>query len=301
MIKRIPIVLLTILLAACGRHPPPLPGNPERIVSMAPSITECIFAAGGGDRLVGVSAFCTYPEAVHHLPAIGGYTDTNYEMIYSLEPDLVFILDEHGSAAERLAALGIPSFKVDTSTIPAILESLQNLGSLFHTEETADLEVARLKQRMEEIQTRTRDAPPRRVLISVGRNIGTGDLSDVYVAGRNTLYNEMLEMLGAQNVYSGNLEYAKLSREGLMRLAPDVIIDLVPDLASYGNLTADDVRQEWNILASVPAVRDGQVHVLSNNYVCIPGPRFVLTFEDIARAVYPECFAATAQNNLVTE
>lgn len=290
MINRILTLMLFALVAACSKPstPPPLPDNPGRIVSMAPSITECVFAAGGGARLVGVTDFCTYPDTARSLPRVGGYTDINYEMIYSLKPDLVLLFAEHQSATERLSTLGIPTLQLDTSTIPAILETLGTLGSLFHTEATTGKEIARLQQRMNSIRERTRNAPPRRVLISVGRNIGSGELSDVYVAGRNTLYNEMLELIGAQNVYTGNLEYAKLSREGLMRLAPDVIIDLVPDLESIYHLTPQDVRKDWNLLAGIPAVKNEQVHVLGNDYVCIPGPRFILAFEDIAHAVYPE-------------
>ncbi|MEE9367604.1 MAG: helical backbone metal receptor [Pontiella sp.] len=257
---------------------------------MAPSITECIFAIGAGDRVVGVTKFCNFPDAAVSLPKIGGYTDANYEMIYTLKPDVAIMLHEHYAAAERLGALGIPHIKVDTSTIPAIFETLRTLGTVFHTEDVAEMEIERLQQRISEIQTITKDAPKRKVLVSIGRNMGSGGLTDVYVAGILTLYNEMLELIGAENVYSGSMEYAKLSHEAIMRLDPDVIIDLIPDLETSLNLKPNEVRQEWNILKNVTAVKNGEVHVFGGDYVCIPGPRFVLTFENIARAIYPEYF-----------
>ncbi len=281
-----------LLLFSCGKPPEPLP-VPEkvnRIISLAPSITECAFAIGGSDRIVGVTSFCNYPETANARPKIGGYSDVNYEMIYTLKPDLAILLPEHNAAAKRLTALGIPHIKVDTSTIPAIFETLHTLGAIFHTEQAAQTEIDRLQHRIDKIKALTQASPTRRVLISIGRNMGSGGLSDVYVAGKNTLYNEMLALIGAENVYSGSMEYARLSHEGIMRLKPDVIIDLIPDLETSRNLNLEEVRNEWNILNNVTAVKNGEVHVFGGDYVCVPGPRFVLTFENIARAVYPECF-----------
>jgi len=286
------LFFIALLLCSCGKQPStlPLPEKAVRVISMAPSITECIFSIGGGERVVGVTTFCNYPKATDALPKIGGYTDANYEMIYSLKPDLAILLNEHFAAAERLAALDIPHIRVDTSTIPAIFETLRTLGEVLRTENEAEKEIGRLQHRMDEIKTLTQEAPKRRVLISIGRNMGSGGLTDVYVAGKQTLYNEMLELIGAENVYSGSMEYARLSHEGIMRLGPDVIIDLIPDLESSINLNLEEVRREWDILKNVTAVKNDEVHVFGGDYVCVPGPRFVLTFENIAKAVYPECF-----------
>ncbi|MEN7973172.1 MAG: helical backbone metal receptor [Verrucomicrobiota bacterium] len=286
------VPLCLFLFSGCGKQPTTLeaPENVRRVVSLAPSITECIFAAGGGDRLVGVTSYCNYPAEANALPKIGGYADANYEAIYTLKPDLVIILDEHFAAAERLAALGIPHLRVDTTAIPGILQTLETLGEVFQTRETAEETIARLKEHIAAIKEHTAGEPPRRVLVSIGRNMGTGGLSDVYVAGSQTLYNEILDQLGAQNVYTGNMEYARISFEGIMRLDPDVIIDLIPDLETAQNLNIEKVRNEWNSLANVAAVKNREVHVFGGDYVCVPGPRFALIFEDIARAVYPSCF-----------
>lgn len=264
---------------------------------MAPSITECIYAIGGGDRVVGVTTECNYPADADALPKIGGYSDANYEAIYTLKPDLAIIPTEHYAAGDRLTALGIPHLRVDTSTIPTIFQTMETLGDLFQTQEAASKTIAQLKQRIDSIKARTAGEPSRRVLISIGRNMGNGGLSDVYVAGQSTLYNEMLEMLGAINVYAGKMEYARISTEGILRLQPDVIIDLIPDLETASNVNMEEVRNEWNILKNVAAVKKGEVHVFGGDYVCVPGPRFVLTFENIARAVYPACFNDTHAKN----
>ena len=290
--RRISMLLPIALLTACGKpaEPLPMPKHVNRIVSMAPSLTECLFAIGAGDRVVGDTTFCTYPPEAAELPKIGGYTDANYEKLYTLKPDMVVLLDEHVAAVERLRALGIPCARLDTSTMPSILNTLQTLGNLLDEQEKSQAIVAEIQERMSEIRKRTAHAPQRRVLISIGRNMGTGTLSDIYVVGRNTLYHEMLETIGAENVYTGSLEYAHMSQEGIMRLAPDVVIDLIPDLGTSVQMTVEEVRAQWNALENIPAVKSGQVYVCDDDYVCVPGPRFILVFEDIARAVYPECF-----------
>ncbi|MDH3981791.1 MAG: ABC transporter substrate-binding protein, partial [Kiritimatiellaceae bacterium] len=150
--------------------------------------------------------------------------------------------------------------------------------------------IAAAKKRIAEIQEITKGTDPKKVLISIGRNMGTGGITAVYVAGQNTLHNEMLKLLGAQNVYEGDLEYARMSKEGIMHLNPDIIIDLIPDLETSVKMTTDEVRSEWEILRTVPAVKNDQVYVFGSDYVCIPGPRFILVLEDIARAVYPDKF-----------
>ena len=97
-----------------------------------------------------------------------------------------------------------------------------------------------------------------------------------------------LDLIGAESVYTGSLSYARLSSESIMRLDPDVIIDLIPDLGTSRKLNHKQVQREWNELENVSAVKNGEVHVFDDDYVCIPGPRFILLLENIARAVYPD-------------
>ena len=287
------LIVVSLLLGGCGK-PPSAPIPPEearRVVSLAPSLTECVYAVGAGDRLVGVSSFCTYPEEATSLPRIGGYTDTNYERIYTLQPDLVVLLPEHADARARLQALDIPYLQVDTFTIHDILATLRTFGEAFGTEEMAQRVADDLEERISAIRTATQDAPKRAVLVSIGR--GNDNLAQVYAAGRGTLYDEMLEIAGASNVYGGSLEYAPISRESIMRLNPETIIDLLPDLEKRGGKTAQQATHDWDFLPGVAAVKNGQVHVFTDEYVCIPGPRFILTLEQIAHAIHPECFGAT--------
>ena len=134
----------------------------------------------------------------------------------------------------------------------------------------------------------TRGKPQSRVLLSIGRTMGTGTLKDVYIAGKNTFYDELITTIGGKNAYEGvNIAYPVLSAEGLLHLDPDVIIDLVPDMDKRG-LDKKTILREWSSVPGVKAVKYGRVHILSGDYTVIPGPRFILLLEDLARMLHPE-------------
>ena len=125
-------------------------------------------------------------------------------------------------------------------------------------------------------------------MVSLGRNMGSGRMEDVYIVGRDGFYDEMIRMAGGVNVFDGgSIKFPTVSAEGIMRLNPEVIIDMVPDLADAG-LSEEQVAMEWQSLAGVDAVKNGRVHVLAQDYVVIPGPRFILILEAMAHAIHPE-------------
>jgi iron complex transport system substrate-binding protein len=282
------ILLLLAGLTACSPQPAqhPLPTNPQRIISLAPSITESLCTVGATSNLIGITTFCNYPPAITHLPRIGGYTDTNYERILSLRPDLVVALDEHAVACKRFDELAIPYIQIDTSSIGALTNSLIQLGEATGHPEQAKQAVNQLQQEIASIQRKTALLPKRRVLISIGRNMGTGGLSDVYLAGPGTLYDELLSLCNAENVYSGKVDYARISKEGLQRMNPEIIIDLVPDLDQSKSLTKEQVRSDWFSLKEVTAIQHDAVYLFGGDYVCIPGPRIVQLLRDIAAAIH---------------
>ncbi|MCA1809076.1 MAG: helical backbone metal receptor, partial [Lentisphaerae bacterium] len=212
-------------------------GPAQRIVSMAPSITELLFALDCGTRVVGVTSYCLYPGAAAQLPRVGGYYDVNYERILSLRPDLVLLPVEHVEAERHLRALGLSCRMIDTATIPAIFKAIDDIAAICGAEAAAAELTQNMQRRMNQITGRTRGRPPRKVLISIGRNMGSGGLSDVYLAGSGTMYDELLTMLGASNVFQGNLPYAQISQEAILRMNPDVIIDLAPELDRSTTLT----------------------------------------------------------------
>lgn len=280
--------LILLLLTGCSPEPPKTDRSPHRVISMAPSITECVFSAGAGNYLVGISSFCTFPAETAALPKTGGYTDTNYEAIVGLKPDLVLTLPAHSDARHRLKTYGIATSEIDTGSIGSITNALLKIGALFETENAAQKTVRSLQETMESIRKKTSGRQARAVLILVGRSIGTGTIRDAYVAGPGTLYQEMLDLIGAENAYTGNDDYARLSAEGLLQLNPEIIIELMP---GSSNAQVHQARTDWQQLKTLPAISENRLHCLTGGHVSIPGPRFIQTLEDITRAVYPDVFS----------
>ncbi len=261
--------------------------NYERIVSMSPSVTEMLFELGLGAKVVGVTTFCLYPEEARSRANIGGFHDANYEAIFALQPDLVVKVGGFGETDENCRELGLNSLSLETATISDILESVRVLGQACGVAERANEVVGHIERQMAEVGKHAQDGPHPRVLVSIGRNMGTGRIEDLYVAGKGTLYGEMIILSGGVNAYEGLVPYAKISREGLLRMNPEVIVDLVPDLDTHEMLTRDVVMQEWHSLSQLDAIKNKRVYLYGGNYVCIPGPRISRVLRDISVAVSP--------------
>jgi iron complex transport system substrate-binding protein len=259
----------------------------ERIVSLAPSITENLYALGMMDRVVGVTRYCDYPPEARTKPEIGGYYDPNYEAIVALDPDLIIMLIEDEDPRKQLSNLGFNVLNVDHRNIPGILQSIESIGEVCGALEKAKSITADLRARMEQIEEKTAGLPPPRVMVSVGRNLGTGTLEDVYISGKEGFYNEMIERLGGINAYPGTVAFPVVSTEGIIQMNPDIIIDMVPDMEEQG-WDETQILKEWAVLSHVKAVKNHRVYVFGEDYAAIPGPRFISIMGKMARVMYPE-------------
>jgi len=253
----------------------------NRIISFAPSITETLFALGLGDRVVGVTRFCTYPSQVKSLPRIGGYLDPNYEMILSLKPDLVLLLKEHSLLVEFLNKNRIRHQVVDNENVGAILQSFRLIGALCGKDKQADSIVASIALEMQDsILLKKRP----RILLCIGRdNPGAGMISKIFVAGPRTFYSQLITYAGGLNAFGdSSFAYPSFSSEGIIRLAPDMIIDL---MSSVAGLPSERVKADWQSLSMVPAVKNGLVFCPVDDFMTIPGPRIGLILRMVRATV----------------
>jgi iron complex transport system substrate-binding protein len=261
---------------------------PQRIVSLAPSITEILYSLGLADKIVGVTNYCDYPPEATSKPKIGGYYDPNYEAILAQKPDLVIMLVEHGQVIGKMNDLGLRTLEVAHDSVAGIRSSIAAIGRSCGAASRAQALVANIDARLARVQRMTGGCPRPRVLVSVGRAMGTGSIRDVWAASSDTIYREAVDLAGGTNALDEPaVKYASLSQEGVMALDPDVIIDIVADLADKG-ISEEDIRRDWAALDSVHAVKAGRVCVLGGDYVEIPGPRVMELVEDIAEAIHPE-------------
>ncbi|MBN2036616.1 MAG: ABC transporter substrate-binding protein [Chitinispirillaceae bacterium] len=258
---------------------------PQRIVSLAPSATEILFELGLGDRVVGVTRYCRYPPEAETKARVGGYVDPNYEGIVRLRPDLTIMLTVHAEAAERLRHLGLAALTVDHARIEGIIASIMTIGNACGALEQARNLAGGISARMERIRNAATGACPPRVMVSVDRT--TDALSSVYIAGKNTCYDEMIAIAGGVNAYAGAAAYPAVSAEGILQMNPQVIIDLVPCPDGRKEARGKALAQ-WNKLNGVEAIQNGRVYLFEQDYAVIPGPRFIILLEDMARAIHPE-------------
>ncbi len=280
-----PLVLAgTAAPKACGSHGE----RPCRIVSLSPSVTETLFAIGLGAHVVGVTRFCSYPPEACKKPGVGGYIDPNYEAIVSLNPDVAVLLPEQAGMKQNLATLGIDTVTVDNKRVEDILLAIETLGQTFGAGDEAAALTEQLRGRIKVIRDRTANLTHPAVLVSVARGMGSIGIKTVYIAGRGGYFDELLDIVGGRNVYRDKkMKFPRLSWEGLLGLNPDIILDLVPSMKKNG-WDEEEIKHEWETMKGLRAVRDKRVYVLGEDYVTIPGPRFILLLEDMAGAIHPE-------------
>jgi len=268
---------------------------PARIVSLAPSITEILFDLDLGDRVAGVTRFCDYPPEARGKTPVGGYFDINFEAVLGLEPDLVILLEEHREARERMRALGIRTIAVDHARVQGILDSITIISGACGVGDRGDKLRAGIEMKMHRIQDgiiaaspRRRVSPPEdslpRVLVAVGRTLQEGSGGEIYVSGRDGFYDDLIRFAGGLNAYGEEtLKFPALSAEGLARLDPDIIIEMIPEVSPGED--REKLLAYWNKIPGLRAAREGRVHILIGDEVVVPGPRFVNVLEKMAKII----------------
>jgi iron complex transport system substrate-binding protein len=237
----------------------------QRIVSLAPSITESLFSIGAGFQVVGVTDYCNYPPEAKLKPHVGGMTTPSIETIAALRPDLILVSME-GNLREdfsNLTALGVPVAVTNPRSLEGIYASLTMLGKLTGNVDSAAHVVAALRAREKSIARAVAPNAPR-VLLLVS-------IQPLIAAGDRTFITELLSRAGAHNVAAGvKMTYPTLNREAVVQDDPDVIFVMSDVLSTPEALV--QMYPEWKRLS---AVRNGRVHRINADIVSRPGPRAV--------------------------
>lgn len=260
----------------------------QRVISLAPNITESVFAIGAGDRVVGVTDFCKYPSEATQLQRCGGWSNPSLEILSALKPDLIIVQGQHDKVREFGRARGIAVEGVEMDSVASILAGLEKLGRLLDCEQGAQEEVGRIRERLAVFEARQIDAEARSaVFISIGRQAGS--LSGVYTAAGGSFLDEALTLAGGRNIFADVTQpYPQASRESLISRSPDVILELAPGLDPADTATRDQLIADWQILSSIPAVRDGRIYVITDEFMLNPGPRVTLIIEKMQAALQAE-------------
>jgi len=265
-----------------------LPAPPQRIISLAPSLTEILFALGLGERVVGVTEFCKYPPEALKREKIGGYVNASQEKIVSLRPDIVFATRGTPTGfMDGLRKNGLQVMAVDQTSYDQVIASMEEMGRVCGVAEAGRKLGDELRRTREEIEAKTRPLTPEqrpRALLVLS-------LNPLFVGGPGSFQHEMLEACGATEVSGLNKPFGALSEEAVVQADPQVVI--FPNNDSGRIVTVAGQLQRLRASAAwrgVSAVKTGRIIVVDVNHISIPAPRLALGFRELAHQLHPELF-----------
>jgi len=255
-------------------HAVKVPANPQRIVSLAPSITETLFALGLGDRVVGVTSYCDYPPEATAKEKVGDTLRPSVEKIVALRADLV--IASTASQLElfirKLDELGIAVYVSNPRKVADVVETITRIGALTGATERARELSDKLQKRLAEIDDGVQAVPRPRVLIILSTE-------PLITAGGSTFVNDLIERAGGRSISANeSAEYPQYSLETAVATRPEVIF-----------LQAQDARLPER-LNETPAAREGRVYYIDDNLMLRPGPRIIDGLEQVAAEIHPEIF-----------
>jgi len=245
-----------------------------------------LFAMGAGNRIAGVGNYDRYPPEVSRLPRVGGLLDPDVERVLSLKPDLVIVYETQTDLKRQLERAQIPMFNYVHRGLPDILDTMRALGERIGATSAANAAAARLQQQLDATRARVAGLRKPKTLLVFGREQGT--LRRVNASGGYGFLHDLLELAGGSDVLADlHQQSVDMSTEMILTRAPDVIIEL-----HYGEPMAparlEAERRVWNAIASVPAVKNGHVHLLTGDEFVVPGPRIAEAARKLADALHPE-------------
>ncbi len=274
----LPLIITTIILGGCLSQPLTFTDSagetiffktpPKRIISLAPSNTEILYAIGAGDLVVGVTEYDDYPDEVRQKEKIGGFKDVNIERVVALSPDLILATGGvQVEVVETLRELGLNVAVIDSRNLTDVMENIILIGRITQRENEAKTIVQNMETRIKKIQEKSqRNKRPKTMYIAWG--------DPLMVAGPEAFANDLIELAGGINIYADAVtQYPQVSIESVIERNPDVIITSEHtgiDLASLPK------KPDWR---EIKAVRNNRLYVINANLVSRPGPRLVLALE----------------------
>lgn len=251
---------------------------PDRIVSLSPSNTEIVFALGAGDKLVGITSFCDYPDETSDIEKIGDFDGPNIELIKKSQADVIFagvyLQDDLIMALENL---NIPIITTEASNFAGIYDSISIIGKLLGKEDKAEKIIYEMEESIDEIKLKTDDLEKPDIFYLAW-------IESLITTGKNTFVDDVIQMAGARNV-AGNVDgWTHYSIEELIKQNPDMLI--VASHATNEGVTEEDIKNDV-ILKNLECVKSGNIYIMKDdNLISRPGPRIIEGLEEMTRAIH---------------
>lgn len=249
---------------------------PERIISLAPSITEELYLLGVDERLIANTIFCDKPEDAKKKHKIGTVVDVDIEKLISLKPDLVLASPLLNNVKkEKLKELGIKIITFPSAkSFDDVCEQFLELGKLVGKEKEARKIINKSKEEILFIQKKIRGIPKPKVLVQIGTR-------PLWVASKNSYVDDLVEFAGGINIGPSG-EYGLLSREAVIKSNPDVII--ISTMGIFG----EDEKRAWQRYKGINAVKNNRIYIMDSDKLCEPTPvSFIESLKEMVKILHP--------------
>lgn len=255
------------------------------IVSLAPHLTETVFAVQQGNRVVAVGDFCDFPADVQGLPRIGGYLDPDLEQLAMLAPDLILLPGQHQKVSEFARIYGLEVVNVHMDSLQGIEEGILEIGAALNAAPAAAAVLEEFHAEKAALRAGLEDVERPKVLIITSR--ASQDMSMLNTVGQQSFISEIVELAGGTNIYNDvDRAYFEASKEDIVLRAPEVIIEFRPGEHMSGQ-QRQQLFNDWRRFESLPAVERAAVHFIFESHALRPGPRIVEIARHIAGLLHP--------------
>ncbi|MGB3210074.1 MAG: cobalamin-binding protein [Desulforhopalus sp.] len=263
-----------------------LPAEPERVLALAPSLTEMVFSLQAEEKLVGATRYSNFPPAAKKLPRVGSYVQLDLERIVAIKPDLCLAIKDGNPrrTADAIKALGIPVFAIDPRSIEQIMEAFLLLGDILGASERAEELVSDMEHRLDVVKKRVASSPARPLVFF--------QIADIPLvsAGKNSYIDKLITLAGGSNLAGNMTEYPRFSWENIMLLQPEVVV--ISSMA--GGKSPELLKASWLRWPEIPAVRNNRLHVVNADFFNRPTARLIAGLEILAEILHPEFSGASS-------
>ena len=264
------------------------PFPPERIVSLAPNITEILYSLGLDEEIVGVSNHCNFPEKAKRKVRVGSYISLDFEKITSLNPDLI-IATGAGNTREmvgRLGKLGFQTYVIFPKNFDDILQSIIHIGQVVNRVREARGITEGMKRKSQRVIELTKNLPRPKVFVQIGD-------APIVTVGKGSFADDLLRLAGGENIAGKEKEvYPRFGMEEILKRSPEVIV--ISSMNPKGDY--QKILQEWTRWKTIPAVKNGRIYLIDSDLLDRPSPRIIDGLEELARVLHPERFKKSIQN-----